>query len=213
LKVRFITVATLAAALALGLLGSAPALAQAAPSGYPCGRVNAYTAPTATAAGSITIGTTTFDLAPGSAPATPIAVGSELCIHGPRNAAGAFTAFTVSPMGEGICATVVAYTPPTATAAGSITFDTPDNGRVTLSVRPGTTLSQEQVTGNQCFRTGVNAEGNAEVNAYLRPGEGAAPAPGQLPSTSTAPITAAAIAALTILVAGGSLVTLRRRRD
>src|SRR5438132_7499565 len=98
------------AVLAITLLGATVALA----ADVPCGTVTAYTAPTATTAGSVSIGTSTFVLAAGAtavgAPAgttpPPAAIGFGTCINGPRNASGAFTAFSFSPMNAGICGSV-----------------------------------------------------------------------------------------------------------
>ncbi len=79
-------------------------------------------------------------------------------------------------MAHGFCSPVAAYTPATATAAGSITFAHPE-GSVTLTVAPGVTFGREQVTGGQCFTTGVNAQGNPEVVRYSGPWDAGATAP------------------------------------
>lgn len=120
-------------------------------------------------------------------------------------------------MAHGFCSPVTAYTPATATAAGSITFAHPE-GSVTLTVAPGVTFSREQVTGGQCFTTGVNAQGNPEVVRYSGRWDGGAtapPAPRQLPSTSVDSTQASAIlvlAALAALAAAGVLIAGRARQ-
>jgi len=203
------------------LLGTSLAAAQTTRSGFSCGRVTAYNAPTANTAGSITLGTSRFDLAPGSAPDRPIAVGPDLCVNGQRNAAGAYSQFTVSPMAHGFCSPVTAYTPATATAAGSITFAPPsyrdpEGSITTLTVAPGVTFTSEQVTGGQCFTTGVNAQGNPEVVRYSGPWDGGATAPlasRQLPSTSVASTQAPVTLVLVALTAAGALIALARRRS
>lgn len=157
------------------------------PNGYPCGRVTAYTGPTANSAGSITIGTSRFALASGSVD-REIAVGSDICIDGPRDAAGAYTRVTVRPMAEGTCGTVTSYTPASPTNPGSITLAS-TAGTFTLPVAPGVLLTSDQIAGGQCFTVGVNAEGNAQVVRHSGRWEGAsAPTPTarQLPSTSVA---------------------------
>ena len=132
--------------------------------GYPCGRVTAYTPPTATAAGSIQIGTTTFAAVAGSLPnpPPPIAIGAVLCLTGRLDSSGAFTSLTASDMGEQMaCGTVTGFTPASATAAGSITLRT--NASWTLPVRAGVTVSSAGSTAAHCFKFEVNAAGNAEV--------------------------------------------------
>lgn len=178
----------LASVLVWMALGAQTATAQSA-GAFPCGRVTAYAAPTATTAGSITLGTSRFELAPGSAPEREISVGSDLCLEGQRNATGAFTRVTVIPMGPGVCGNVVAYSAPTATAAGSITLSSAA-GTFRILVAPGVSLSREQTSGGQCFGWRVNGDGNAEIFRYSGVWEGAAAAPsgsgGGLPSTSVA---------------------------
>lgn len=168
-------------------LGAWPAAAQTVTT-YPCGRVTAYTAPTAITPGSITLGTSRFELAPGSAPEREFAVGSETCIDGERNATGAYTRVTLTPRALGVCGVVTAYSAPTASAPGSITL-TSAGGAYTLPVSAGVTLLQAQVTGGQCFGIGVNAQGNAEVLRYIGVWDGPprpSATPRGLPSTAVA---------------------------
>ncbi len=225
----------LVAVLAVALLGATPALA----ADVPCGTVTAYTAPTATAPGSITIGASTFVLASGattvgaptSTPPPTAPIGFGTCINGPRNAAGAFTAFSFSPMNAGICGAVSGYQPATASAAGSITLT---NGTTTapstLPITAGVTLTPAQVTGNQCFTLGIDAQGSGQVTGYSGPQGGpsstsapstAAPSsatPSTLPSTSSQPQTAAVdlgflwlLAALAVVAVVGFLFARSRR--
>jgi len=190
-----------ALAFALVAVGTGPALA-ASPSEVPCGTVTAYTAPTASVAGSIRLGTRTFVLAAGTSRGdtgpTQIAIGTNLCVNGQRDAGGTFTgSWLISPLGHAQCGQVVAFTPATATTAGSIKIEV-----VELPVAAGLTLSQSQVTGAQCFTLGVNAQGDVQVAAYAGPFAGAPagvgapaatnapastnrPAPAQLPNTAT----------------------------
>jgi len=177
------------AALTLFLLGAMPALAQSSPAAFFCGKVTSYTAPTATTEGSIGIGTTTFvlragSISPGSSP-PPVAVGSVTCVDGRRDASGAFTSFGITLTDDGrICGPVTAFTPASAASRGSITLAI---GQIspTLLVRAGVSLSSAQTTGGQCFKWAVSsADGNAEVVSHVGP-FASAPAPGQLPSTST----------------------------
>jgi hypothetical protein len=141
----------------------------------PCGTVTAYTAPSATAAGSVSLGTSTFVLLRGSGPTSGngLSVGSSLCVIGDQDAAGAFIQFSVAPMGPGFCGVVAAHTPASATAAGSIAFAT--KPPVTVPVVAGVTFSAAQVSGDQCFRVVPDAQGTAQVTAYSGPRSGVAP--------------------------------------
>jgi hypothetical protein len=160
-----LSVAAVLGAAALLLLNAAPAAAQTPTTTVVFGRVLAYTAPTATAAGSITIGTRIFELPPGSLALalvpTPLTIGSDVWFTGLRRAAGEpFFVYSVRPK-SGICSEVTAFAPSTATTRGSITF-----GPQPLPIALGVTLSQAQTTGFQCFSLGVDTRGDAEVVAH-----------------------------------------------
>lgn len=180
----------LAVAAVATVLGGTSALAQQQPQvGFTCGRVTAFTAPTGTSDGSIAIGTMTFVARAGSLPnpPPPIAVGTTLCLTGQMDASGAFTSLTASTFGDTVCGTVVAFSAPSATAAGTLTIRT--NAEWTLPVRAGTTLNAAQTTGSQCFTFALNAQGNAEIIASAGAPKsgttaGQTGAPSQLPSTS-----------------------------
>lgn len=193
------------AIVALVLLAGSPAVAQT-PGPPPCGRVTAYTMPTANTAGAITFGTTTFRLAAGSAPETAIATGQDVCINGERDATGTFTRFTVTPMAQGICGMVTAFVPATAASPGSMTLSSVQ-GSVTVRVRPGVTLSPEQATGGHCFTTGVNAEGNPEIVGYISQWN----APRQLPSTTTSSAGGRMVLAVGLLAGTAAFAVAGRR--
>ena len=210
--------AAAAAALSMVLLAT-PAAADAVVAS-PCGVVTAFTAPTATAAGSVTIGGTTFTLAAGAQvpgggdPARAFVVGPAQCIAGQLNAAGAFTTFVSSPMGSTFCGTVLSFTPATATAAGSITLQNGPNAAMSLPVAAGTTLQTSQVTGANCFTIAANAQGVGQITGFQGAQGGttapAAPAaPRQLPSTSTSGETDLAIG---LVIAGLALTSIATAR-
>lgn len=196
---------TAVAAIIAVAAGHAAALA-VTPSAFPCGRVTAYTAPTATTPGSITLGMGRLELAPGSAPNRDIATGSDLCLDGTRDASGRFTQVAVAPMAQGTCGVVTAYTPASGATGGSLTLTAGDFS-YKLPVASGTTLTGEQTTGDQCFGIGVNGQGNAEVVRYSGPRQGApaataapAAAASRLPTTAAAPAQAPAAAPETALM-------------
>lgn len=202
--IRTPALALFALLTALLALGAAPAAAQEI--GFTCGRVTAFTPSTATADGSITIGTRTFVIRAGAMPnpPPPIAVGSDFCI-GELDATGALNPFRASLLSDTICGAVVGSGP------GTLTLRT--NREWTLPVRAGLTFTAAQLSGIQCFKTEVNAQGNAEVIAYVgettgsAPGGTTAPPPRQLPSTSTLdPAPPAWTIALALLLAAGVLV-------
>lgn len=198
-------IGAIAATLAIGLVaGSTPAAAQEI--GFTCGRVTAFTPSTATADGSITIGTRTFVIRAGAMPnpPPPVAVGTDYCV-GEVDAAGSLNPFRANPFSDTVCGAVVGSGP------GTLTVRT--NREWTFPVRAGVTFTATQLSGSQCFRTAVNAQGNAEVIAYVgteptggAPGGTTAPPPRQLPSTSTS--TSTSVPAAPNLLFIGSLMAL-----
>jgi hypothetical protein len=193
MKAAFRGLAIGVASLTLVLVSAAPAAAESR--GFPCGRVTAFTPPTATTPGSIRLGTTTYPAAAGALPNPPppnLFVGSTLCLVGQMDTTGAFTSLQTATFGEqAVCGSVGAFTPATATAPGSLTLVT--NASWTMPVRAGLTLSPAQTTGAQCFNFEINADGNTEVVGYYGPVR-------QLPSTSTRDSSQAGAAAMLILV-------------
>lgn len=195
----------------------------------PCGTVKAYSAPTPTGAGSIVIGSSTFALAPGSAtpassvnPTPQVQLGAGVCISGTRNAAAAFTEFTVAPM-SAMCGVISAFTPATTSTSGSITLG--NTAPVTLPIATGVTLSAAQITGNQCFTLAVDAQGTGQVIAYAGSSQGgvAGPSPAAtapltpgLPNTSTTSdpaISTLIVAAVFVLLVSAGAWTLRGTRQ
>ena len=176
--------------LAMSQLGSSFANA----ADVPCGTATAYTAPTATTAGSVGIGTSTFVLAAGATavgappgttpPQAPIGFGT--CINGPRNSSGAFTAYSFSPINAGICGSVSGYQAASPTAKGTITLTNGSTAPSTLPIATGVALTTAQVTGNQCFNLSVDAQGTGQVSGYAGPQSGSSPPAATAPSTSAA---------------------------
>lgn len=128
-----------------------------------CGVVTAYTAATANAPGSITIGGTVIPIAAGTVieNAGLITVGSDLCLSATLNAQGQI--IPPSSVGFGgnvtlnVCGNVDAYTAATANTAGSITI----NG-TTFPIAAGTTINGNNlitVGADLCFNLTVNASG------------------------------------------------------
>lgn len=200
--------AALAASALLLAASAVPANAQVPPT-LECGRVNAYTAPTATSSGSIQLGTSTFILAAGSLsnPGPPnLVVGATVCLGGEQNAAGEFLATTVL-VGDTWCGTVAAFAPAAATSRGSLTLT--GNRARTVAVRQGVTLTGVQAGASQCFKFAFDGAGNPEIVGGATTLTGAPV--GQLPSTSTERDAAPFVLALISIGAAGTIVTLARR--
>ncbi len=185
-----------------------------------CGAVASYTPPTATANGSIVVGTQTLVLAAGSSVSSvnpPIRPGSNGCFTGTRQDDGSFVDYGVTPLPASYCGTVSTFTPATATAAGSITLGT--NATVRLIIPAGTTVAATVGGSGQCYSIGIANSGDAVITGNAGAPQvgvaGPSNAPvtaGNLPSSSTdvAPTPLLALAAL--LVALVAIAALRMRR-
>ncbi len=128
-----------------------------------CGVVSAYTAATASAPGSITIGGQTFPIAANTTlnGAALINVGANLCLNGTLNALGQLvvpTSVTANATTSvSVCGVVSAYTAATATAPGSIAI-----GGQTFPIAAGTIIegsSLISVGASVCLSGTVNATG------------------------------------------------------
>lgn len=118
----------------------------------------------ATTAGSIRIGGSIFQLAAGATAEREIGVGQDVCLQGDRNASGAYTRFTVIPMGEGTCGAASSYVAPTSNQSGRVTLTSAD-GAFVFGIASATTFTASQVTGSHCYRLGVKADtGDTEIN-------------------------------------------------
>jgi hypothetical protein len=132
-----------------------------------CGDVSAYTAATASAPGSITIGGQTFPIAAGTNinGAGLIDVGASLCLDATLNGLGQIVApATVTANATtsvSVCGVVSAYTAATASAPGSITI-----GGQTFPIAAGT-----QIDGSAVIMVGANLclNGTINVSGQLTP--------------------------------------------
>jgi hypothetical protein len=186
--------------------------ALASPVPFPCGRIVAFTRPSATQAGSIQLGTTTYLAAPGSLPdpPPPFPVGVITCLNGHVDASGTFTELDMNSLGDQIvCGRVAQFTPPSGAAPGDLTLVT--NATWSLAVR-ASVPAPAQTSSAQCFKIDIDGLGNTEVVGFL--GLAPPPAPGrQLPSTATEPGDRAPPLALALLgaVLIGAVMRLRAR--
>jgi hypothetical protein len=166
-------------ALALGTEHSALGTAYAQTTAsytFVCGTVTGYTAPTATVAGSVTVGgyqipiaagTATFSAVPGSA---ALSAGNDLCLNATLNSTGAITTATVD-IGKGAtvvnaCGVISAFTAPTAAAAGTVTINNlavPLGEGAALSGTAAATLANGQ---NVCLNVTAGAGGVASAVTF-----------------------------------------------
>ena len=128
-----------------------------------CGVVTAYTAATAAAPGSITIGGQTFSIAPGTVLAGNVQVGANLCLSATINPGGQIGGGSATPNPANpppttpvnACGVVTAFTPATSTSSGSITI-----GGQTFVIAAGTTFGPEVSVGaSLCFTLPVTPGG------------------------------------------------------
>jgi len=147
---------------------TAPAALQLAPL-EACGRVKAWMAPTATQAGSVTIGSTTHAVNTGTnhgATGFVVSAGRDMCLFGGLDGqTQPYHGATV--VDSPFCGAVLAFTPATATAAGSITilhFAT-----AALAVQPGTDLGMPPLGIRRCVTVGTTASGDPLVLARAAP--------------------------------------------
>ena len=164
-----------------------------------CGVVKAYTAASATADGSVTIGSRTYVIAAGTAAFDALSPGDRngsRCVSGDTDAAGRFIRLeSAHPYGAvggsgvtyTICGTIADYQAPQGGRDGLLVLH--ERGRETI-VPTGTQLplTAGPSQGHRCFSGGLNSSGDAIVTGVATvTGPGGSPQPTlpSLPSTST----------------------------
>lgn len=176
------------AALALFVGCASPASAEP-PYIATCGTVRAFSEPTPTAAGSVTIGTHTFALHVGDQFPSTTPVGAAMCINRTVTTSGPVLALIAMP--SPICgyAGIVEAIPGQRGELLDIVTTTPDL-RIALPVS-APVESAFRVTATACFEVGLDANGDAFAARVMgatvpapTPRPTAAPVSG-LPSTST----------------------------
>lgn len=179
-----------------------------------CGVVSAYTAATATVAGSIAIAGVTYTLPAGTVlnGGSQIAVGTALCLSGSLNGSGQLTTGTVTSLTVAqitICGTVSAYTATTTTAAGSIAID-----GITFPIAIGVAVTgSPAVTAGASLglALGVSTAGQV-VNASVTASTCTTPTIGGVVGSFTSPTSTTAgsvtIAGITFTIAAGSTLSI-----
>jgi hypothetical protein len=164
---RFAPVAILAAML----LAARPAVAVGAETTF-CGRIEAFTPATATADGTITIGSRTFLLRADALYSAigqnrlNLVVGNSVCLGGARDATGAFTEYIANPMPSAYCGTVTSFTPATGSTDGALEIR--DVGIARFTIPRGTAVGADPTGApRSCFNVGLDARGDAIVTGRV----------------------------------------------
>jgi len=147
---------------------TAPAALRLAPL-EACGTVKAWTAPTATRAGSVTIGSKTHAVNAGTnhgATGFVVSAGQDRCLFGGLD--GQTQPYHgATPIDSPFCGAVLAFTPATATAAGSITIL--HVAAAALAIPAGTDLGTPPLGTRRCVTVGTTSSGDALVRARAAP--------------------------------------------
>ena len=181
---------TVGAALAL-LTGWAAPVSAEPPYIATCGTVRAFSEPTPTVPGSVTIGTATFSLHSGDRLPSTTPLGAPMCIN--RTVTTSGPVLTLLAMPSPICGEVLGIAAGISDPRGSlmdIVTTTPDL-RIALpaSASLGFVFPVRPVVA--CFEVGLDANGNALATRVMgatvtAPSAGPTPAPiSGLPSTAT----------------------------
>ena len=150
--------------------GSTGAQAQEQRSLSACGRVNAFTAATATSDGRIAIGTRSYVLRADALYSQmgqntlALIVGRDICLNGTLDASGAFVQYVGHGIPQPYCGRVHDLRAPTATSAGSLVIQ--DTGVATFIIPAGTDLSNDTPSPSgtyKCYSLAVDGAGDAYV--------------------------------------------------
>lgn len=132
-----------------------------------CGRLTRWIPPTATGAGSVTIGSATHSVDPGAAhreTGFEPAVGVDLCLFGGLDGQTAVSV-GAGPIESPFCGPVVAFTPPFAATAGSVTIL--HFAAATLRIPPGVDIGTPPLGARRCFSVATDTAGDATVRARV----------------------------------------------
>jgi hypothetical protein len=134
-----------------------------------CGTVKAWTAPTATQPGSITIGSQTHTVNAGTnhgATGFVVAAGQDLCLFGGLD--GQTQPYHgATRIDSPFCGAVLGFTPATATSSGSVTIL--HFAAATLTIAPATDLGTPPLGTKRCVTIAMTAAGDAVVHGRTTP--------------------------------------------
>jgi hypothetical protein len=147
---------------------TAPAVLLQAPT-EACGTVKAWTPPTATQAGSITLGSKTYSVNAGTnhgATGFVVTVGTDMCLFGGLDGQ-TLRYHGASRLESPFCGAVLAFTPATASAAGSMTIL--HFAAATLRIEPGIDLGAPPLGMKRCVTVSTSAAADAVVRGRAAP--------------------------------------------
>jgi len=147
---------------------SAPAVLLRAPT-EACGAVKAWTPPTSTQAGSITLGSTSHTVNAGTnhgATGFVVKPGSDMCLFGGLDGQTSIS-HGATVIESPFCGAVLAFTPATASLAGSVTLL--HFAAISLPVPAGIDLGTPRLGVRRCVSVGTTSTGDAAVRGRAAP--------------------------------------------
>jgi hypothetical protein len=133
-----------------------------------CGTVRAWTAPTATEPGSITLGSRTHSVNAGTSHGSTgftVKPGTDMCLFGGLDGQTA-ASVGATPIDSPFCGAVLAFTPASAAAAGSVTVL--HFAAATLTVPAGIDLGTPPLGVRRCYTVATDTAGGAIVKERVR---------------------------------------------
>jgi hypothetical protein len=134
-----------------------------------CGTVKAWTAPTATEVGSITVGSASHTVNPGTnhgATGFGVKTGVDMCLFGGLDGQTA-ASHGATVIDSPFCGAVLAFTPATATAPGSMTLL--HFAAATLAIPTGVDLGAPRLGVRRCVTVGSTPAGDAVARGRAAP--------------------------------------------
>lgn len=134
-----------------------------------CGTIKAWTAPTATQPGSITIGSQAYSVNAGTnhgATGFAVKTGTDMCLFGGLNGQTA-ASHGATVIDSPFCGAVLAFTPASTSTPGSLTLL--HFAAVTLAIPTGVDLGTPRLGIRRCVTTGTTASGDLEVRSRAAP--------------------------------------------
>ncbi len=132
-----------------------------------CGVVTAWTAPTATSPGGVTIGSRSHSVAAGTrhgATGFTLAIGTRRCLFGGLDN-DATLSVGAGPLTDRVCGTLLSFRPASTVADGELWVL--EFGALALRIPAATDLGSPLVGAKRCFATDVDAKGDAIATARV----------------------------------------------
>jgi len=181
-----------------------------------CGTVRVFIAPSATVAGSVTIGTSTFALHASDQLPAASPVGLAMCINRTLTTAGPVLELIAMP--SPICGEVLGLSPAIPDQRGAVIdiVTTTPGLRIALAASPNLAFTFPQRATSACFEIRIDASGTAiasmVMGAAVPAATPTAPPITTLPSTATDARSAEVVAIVGTTSAAIAFLVMRRRR-